>query len=346
MKGYKGESFALYLIVTFASALAFSILYALYGLPIEAVVYGWVLLISFLVVTIGLSFFRSRVKLAELKRCLDGSRASNYQVLPEASLEEAHLFREHLANLGQEILRRENEVDQLMAERQDSVTLWVHQIKTPIAAMRLLLSARDENLSLDLLAVELYKIEQYVELALHLDRLDAPTNDLLLKAVDLKQIITGTIKKMRMLFIGKGIGIQLNLPETLPDDFPRVIGDEKWLGVALEQILSNAIKYTAKGTVSIGLSGPVERDQLPDTIKHWRQGVAVLIEDTGIGISEEDLPRVFEKGYTGYHGRYDKRATGIGLYLTKRALALIGASITIESKVNWGTKVVLWLPVE
>ena len=105
----------------------------------------------------------------------------------------------------------------------------------------------------------------------------------------------------------------------------KVLTDEKWLVFVIEQLLSNAIKYTNKGKISIY---PLEDKKL-------------VIEDTGIGISKEDIPRIFDKGFTGYNGRTDKKATGLGLYLCKNILDKLSHKISIESEVGVKTKVIL-----
>lgn len=112
----------------------------------------------------------------------------------------------------------------------------------------------------------------------------------------------------------------------------QVLTDEKWLEFVIEQILSNAIKYTAGGTISIYLKEEPEKETKE-----------LIIEDTGIGIAPEDLPRIFEKGYTGYNGHADKRSTGIGLYLCRKIMRKLSHEITIESEIGKGTRVHLRL---
>lgn len=203
-------------------------------------------------------------------------------------------------------------------ERKDYYLMWAHQIKTPIAAMRLLLNQTKESFPLQ---EELLKIEQYVEMALHFQRLESMSSDLVLGACNAEKLVRSTVKKFSVLFINKGLSLSLgNLSGT-------ILTDEKWMGVCLEQILSNSIKYTKKGSISIYFS-PEEPNIL-------------VIEDTGMGISSEDLPRIFERGFTGYNGRMDKKSTGIGLYLTKQILDRLGNSIRVESAEGRGTRVLL-----
>ena len=199
--------------------------------------------------------------------------------------------------------------------------LWAHQIKTPIAAMNILLQSgkADEKE----LSAELFKIEQYVEMVLGYLRTEQMTSDLTLKEYELLDVIRQAVRKYSKLFILQKI--KLNLEET---DY-RVVTDEKWFLFALEQILSNALKYTKEGSISIYMD-----KEKSDTL---------IIEDTGIGISPEDLPRVVEKGFTGYNGRSGRKSTGLGLYLTKQILEKLGHTIKLESEVGAGTRVYIYL---
>ena len=148
-------------------------------------------------------------------------------------------------------------------------------------------------------------------------RLNSDTNDYVIRKIECEPIIRTVIRQYAKFFIRKKINIEV---ENLNI---KVLSDEKWLGFVFEQILSNALKYTNEGLIKI----------------YTENGHVLVIEDTGIGIQEEDLPRLFEKGYTGYNGRSDKKSTGLGLYLCKMILTKLGHTITIESKINKGTKV-------
>jgi signal transduction histidine kinase len=199
----------------------------------------------------------------------------------------------------------------------DYFTQWTHQIKTPIAAQRLLLQS-EQNTQSSELEMELFKIEQYVEFVLQYLRLENMSNDLVFKKYELDDIIKQAIRKNAKMFIRKKITLHYS------DVNYTVLTDEKWLLFVIEQILSNALKYTSVGSISIY----IKKKQL-------------IIEDTGIGILEEDLPRVFDKGFTGYNGRAFKQSTGIGLYLCKQILTKLSHEISIESKVGTGTKVII-----
>ena len=218
----------------------------------------------------------------------------------------------------------------------DYYSMWVHQIKTPISAMKLLLEVEREELgqlicddeqsqyllsdNMDSFEDELFRIEEYVSMALQYQRVSSTENDFVLEKVSVDGVIRDTIKKYAKIMIRRHIGI--NYSGTGQD----VYTDGKWLAFMLEQILSNAIKYTPQGVVTI------------ETAEE-KTGFFITIKDTGIGIKAEDLPRVFEKGYTGYNGHADKKATGIGLYLCRQMADKLGHTIRMESEIGKGTKV-------
>jgi len=237
--------------------------------------------------------------------------------LPKGLLEQD--YQQLIHNLYDEKMRIASAADNDKSELVNYYTLWAHQIKTPIAAMRLLLQT-NENPQNNALLVELFKIEQYVEMVLQYLRLDSSSSDYVLKNYQLDEIVRQAVRKYAQLFILKKIRLDF---QTSGID---VLSDEKWLTYVVEQLLSNSLKYTVSGSISI-----------------YSEGKTLIIEDTGIGIAAEDLPRVFEKGFTGYNGRADKKSTGIGLYLVKRILDKLGHTITIESKIGKGTKVLIGL---
>ena len=146
-------------------------------------------------------------------------------------------------------------------------------------------------------------------------RLDSASTDYVIQEYDLDRIVKQAVKKYASQFINKKIQLRYHPLNTT------VLTDEKWLLFVLEQVLSNALKYTPSGSVAIDLESPK----------------TLCIRDTGIGIAPEDLPRVFEKGYTGYNGRSDKKASGIGLYLCRRICRNLGHTITANSSLESGT---------
>ncbi len=205
-------------------------------------------------------------------------------------------------------------------EQREYYTLWVHQIKTPISAMRLLLAEKDDAQA-TLLRQELFKVEQYADLALKFIKLNDVASDLVIEQCDLNEIAHAAVKKYSLLFIYQKLSVRI---ESLDKGVP---SDSMWLGFILGQLLSNAVKYTRTGGVRI-----------------YMNGNALVVEDTGIGIRKEDLPRIFEKGYTGYNGRMDNRASGIGLYLVKRTADALNIQVRVESELGCGTRVRMTFP--
>lgn len=233
---------------------------------------------------------------------------------PESLLEEDY---QNLLNVLMEYNRMQlSENNQKYSDMREYITLWAHQMKTPITAINLLINEFDND-DKNKIKEQLFEIEGYVDTALQFTRLDTMNSDLLLKEYSLMQIVKQGIKYYSKIFISKGISLKLSEFDTT------VVTDEKWLLFVIKQILSNALKYTDEGSISIYTS----------------PNKTLVIEDTGIGISEEDINRIFERGFTGYNGRLDKKATGIGLYLSKQILDKLNHNIKIYSQSGAGTKV-------
>lgn len=307
----------------------------LIGARKQDVVYAAVLDAILLLITVLVGFFRYSSKVKALSNALKRPVEEQAQ-LPEAADDVEILYHRLLEN--QSIARNESESSAAIRQSQmrDYYSMWVHQIKTPISAMKLLLEAEREELgqlicddeqsqcllsdNMDSFEDELFRIEEYVSMALQYQRVSSTENDFVLEKVSVDGVIRDTIKKYAKIMIRRHIG--MNYSGTVQE----VYTDGKWLAFILEQLLSNAIKYTPQGFVKI------------ETAKKANL-FFITIKDTGIGIKAEDLPRVFEKGYTGYNGHADKKATGIGLYLCRQMADKLGHTIRIESEIGKGTKV-------
>lgn len=309
---------ALFILYAIAAALILSIAY----LANQQMVYACytVLLLSFFLLLLllidGAHFMRQRHRLENLAATLlNAARA-----LPEpANALEADYVR-LLQELGCAYDAIRKRLDTAQNDSLEYYTLWVHQIKTPIAALNLVLPQMD-GADAGVIRQELFKIEQYVDLALRYVKLSDISSDLVIECCDLIDIVRESVKKFGVLFVYKKLSVDISPISK------KVISDKRWLCFIVEQILSNAVKYTQSGGVRIRM-----------------QNGRLLIEDCGIGILPEDLPRIFSKGYTGYNGRLDNRASGIGLYLAKKAADALRIAITVESKVGVGTTVALAFP--
>ncbi|MDR4039023.1 MAG: sensor histidine kinase [Evtepia sp.] len=300
-------------------ALSGVLIFWLYGLPGEAIAYLLCLCCigtSFWAVLSFVRFWRKHKILRKMEEAIFVTTED----LPETSTLIEEDYQLLIQRLVRENRQRQAAADSMLEDLTSYYTLWVHQIKTPIAAMDLLLQAGPNRATE--MEIELQKITQYVDMALQYLRLDSTAKDLVLQRCQLDEVVRQTVRKYAKLFILKKI--QLVFQETKWE----VLSDEKWLCFLLEQLLSNALKYTPEGgKISIFLEGETN----------------LVIADTGIGIAPEDLPRVFEKGFTGNNGRMDKKATGIGLYLCRRVTNLLGHTISIASEPGVGTQLRLSL---
>lgn len=288
--------------------------FALYGLPLAAVAYPALLSLLLCLAAAVWDYTRTlrrHRKLSELRT------AANAQLmdLPEpASIGEGDCMAA-IAALRRAASERETADAARYREMVDYYTAWVHQIKTPIAAMRLTLQPDDTHNARRLMS-QLLRIEQYVDMVLMYLRLDEGTSDYVIRACDLDGIIRQSLRKFAGEFIDRKLTLHYE-PLHLS-----VVTDEKWLGFVVEQVLSNALKYTPEGgSITIDAEAPA----------------TLCIRDTGIGITAEDLPRIFDRGYTGRNGRTYWQASGIGLYLCHRICRDLGHTITASSAAGEGT---------
>ena len=287
-------------------------IFFLYGLPVESVGYAAVLCGALGLVLFAVDYVQFLHRHRELARLLAQVKETVLPLPPPRGLleEDYQTLLQALAS-DRNALAMENR--NRLQDMTDYYTLWAHQIKTPIAAMRLLLQEEPRPE----LEGELLKIEQYVEMVLGYLRLGSSSTDYVLRNCDLDKLLRQSIRKYARLFILKKIA--LDFQET----GRQVLTDEKWLAFVFEQLLSNALKYTPSG----------------GRIRVYGDGDTLVIADSGIGIQPEDLPRVFEKGFTGFNGREDKKSTGIGLCLCRQVMDRLNHDISIASRPGQGTLV-------
>lgn len=297
----------------------FAVTFSLYRLPVKAVLYPASLCLLLGAVFIVLDFIRAKRKHAFLRKAKSFSDIVSGPPCKADSIEDED-YQSIIELLKNEHLNSLIAGNKKYAEMIDYYSVWVHQIKTPIASMKLTLQNEDTPLSRKL-SNDLFRIEQYAQMVMTFLRLNSETNDFVIKEYSIDDMIRQAVKK----FSGEFIGRRLSLKYAPINK--KVITDEKWFSFVIEQVLSNALKYTPAGSISIYLEG----------------GDRLCIKDTGIGIAPEDLPRIFEKGYTGYNGRADKKASGIGLYLCKRICTKLGHGIEAQSQVDVGTTVTISL---
>lgn len=291
-------------------------------------------------------YIRYRGKYRELKQLLLAEeRAEN---LPQTSFAMEQVYQQIITAQEAEKRALITQLDEKQQNMADYYTMWTHQIKVPLAAMDLLLQNADGNegkggnisaggdrdkQTAKQLREEVFKTGQYVDMALHYARMESISADLSFTELDVGDLVKGALKKYWLLFSGAGVSLHLE------ECHAQVITDGKWFSFVIEQVLSNALKYTKKGSISIY--------GVDESGRRVTEGCGYLvIEDTGIGIEESDLPRIFERGFTGYNGRLGNKSTGIGLYLCRQIMDRLGLSIRVESRRNEGTKVFLGIAQE
>ena len=305
----RSRAAAILLFVLFAGIMAFS--FSLYHLPVRAVLYPAVLCVLLGLAALAVGFLRA----LRMHKLISGLREMDTE-LPEVRDVEAADYREIVRLLQEQNREARTRAETEMSAMMDYYTLWAHQIKTPIASMRLRLQEDDTPQARTLLS-DLGRIERYVSMVLTYLRLEGSSTDYVIRETDLDSILRPVFKQ----FAGEFISRKLKLDYTPVNK--RVLTDEKWLAFVAEQLISNALKYTPAGSVSVYLEEPA----------------VLCVRDTGIGIAPEDLPRVFERSYTGLTGRADKRASGLGLSLCRQVCDRLGHGLSIESVPDQGTTV-------
>lgn len=287
----------------------------LYGVMTEPLLYASGVSLGLLAGWLAMDYFRERKRHAERLRTAR-SIARDWKSLPDAHSLAEEDYQEIINELGSRMEQLMTEYNTQRQDQLDYYTAWVHQIKTPIAVMKLKLAGdTPEN---RLLLNELLRIEQYVDMVLQYIRLSSQSNDLVIREYSLDELIKESVRKFAPLFLEKRLRL-----DYIPTE-QSVITDKKWFCCILEQLISNAVKYTPSGTVSIGVENGI-----------------LYVADTGIGIAPEDLPRIFERGYTGLNGRIGKKSSGLGLYLVKKAADMLAIPISVESKVGEGSRFML-----
>ena len=326
-----------WLAVILCIALTASATMLLNEIPFVEIAYGLLLCFFITIVALAVGFGRHYSSFRHLQKLQENIIVeSDMMKTPE------YMYERQYQNCVRILAKENNRIRNEMLNRQQDMTeyysMWVHQVKTPIAALKLLI---DEDMAAYMEAEdieesdtrvinehqkrnELFRIEEYIDMALQYTRLGAQTNDFVIERILLDEVIKNSIHKYAKQFIYKKLSLNYESKDIM------AVTDKKWLGFVIDQLLSNAIKYTKQGSITI---------QTEQSTDESGKSVSIIIGDTGIGINAEDLPRICEKGYTGYNGHADKHSTGIGLYLCKEILDKLGHRILVTSEIGKGTRV-------
>ncbi len=295
----------------------FAIMFFLYEIPIGAITYPAILCFFIALVFIIFDYIKKlhiHNKLLEIQK-LEPKLISN---MPKTDNILEYDYQIIIKNLKQNIYNLETTKNKQYSDMIDYYTLWAHQIKTPITSMKLTLKNPSDTLKSQF-QTDLHRIEQYVDMVLAFMRLNSEYSDYIFKEYSLDEIIKTSIKKFSHDFISKKIKLDYLSLNKL------IITDKKWFSLIIEQLLSNALKYTQTGSIKI----------------YCPHDQTLCIRDTGIGIKPEDIPRIFDKGYTGYNGHNARHSSGIGLYICKRICNNLKIKIKVTSEYNKGTSVYL-----
>ena len=306
------KSIAVNIVMCLVTAAVFSVICVLWSYDIRAVAYSLVLCAAIATVPffIGYYSFKSRVKQLE---GIIGDYDTACERLPREKSGAEREWHEIVCSMFAEMKKREREAEEKLKTAENYYTAWAHQVKVPISAIHLILAEADDKTRRDV-GAELTRIEQYTDMIMAYVRLDSSSTDYVFREVQLDSVIKSVIRKYSGMFIRKKLTI------SFEDSSEKVLGDEKWISFILEQLLSNALKYTNRGGIKINVQNGV-----------------VSVSDTGIGIAKEDIPRIFEKGFTGINGRTSGASSGIGLYLIKRVCSEMGYSLSVESEQGEGS---------
>lgn len=318
-----------FLIVLVCSAI-FAFTFWMYGITVAAVLYPALVCMVIMAAAFAIMACSEYGKWKNMQEILQravGDDSEFVKILDTAEIRKQLNTTDEMENELLEIIERlknggmrlNDSMNMKYSDMVDYYTMWVHQIKTPIASMHLILQKEDSEDSRRLRA-ELFRVEQYVQMVLCFLRLDSDFTDYVIKEYRVDDIIRPAVRRLAPQFIMKKLSLEYEQTDEV------ALTDEKWLCFVVEQVLSNAVKYTSAGSISIKCDG----DRL-------------VISDTGIGIAAEDLPRIFDRGYTGFNGRTDRKASGIGLYLCRRICDKLGHSIRAESVAGQGTTITIGL---
>ena len=231
----------------------------------------------------------------------------HYQKLSDVKDDNERLLNEN-RNLKSEMLNQKDDLNAYFL-------MWLHQIKTPMTVSKLLLEKPDETTNTKL-KMQLMYIEQYINMAMNYLKMIDHSTDMDITEVNLDDIIKNLLKKYSLLFIHNHISLEYQSNLTY------VVSDSQWLTILIEQILSNALKYTENGKIAI---------------QYLEEKHALEIRDTGIGIRSEDIPKIFDRGYSGFNGRMNEKSSGLGLYLARKISERLNIQIEVESKLSKGS---------
>jgi signal transduction histidine kinase len=274
-------------------------------------------------------YLRWRSRCRVLSERVKSSREDDWLLLPNPQTVEQQLYQEIIKKLQKRKEKEAEKYDKEQKDYQDFILSWIHEVRLPITACHMLIqnsAGKPVDELADKLEDEIRNIDHLVEQALYYSRIDSFSKDYLISEVPVHQAVRSSVKKYAKLFVAKRIRF------TMPDEELWVHSDSKWLGYIIDQILSNALKYTdGLGAIECAFEENMEEKRL-------------IIRDSGIGIHPEDIGRVFEKGFTGSTGRTERKSTGMGLYLANQMAIKLGHRLSVQSELGTYTQMTIHFP--
>lgn len=298
------------------------------GVSLENIFYINVVSGIFFFSYIVFEYFLKKRYYKQISEIISNNREDIVNRIPEPRTHEEKLFNDMLKTMHNQ---QREEIEGLYEEKkenQEFITTWVHEVKTPISVIRLLIENKEtpDSEVFGSIEEEIDRIEGQVEQALYYSRTDDFSKDYFINEIDLERVVREAVKRNARIFISKRIKVSIDAINIT------ALTDKKWLLFIINQILSNSLKYTSS-------NGSIHISSLEDE-KEKR----LIIEDNGIGIKTEDIHRVFNRGFTGQTGRQYSKSTGMGLYLSKRLARKLGHDIKIESEEGKYTRVIIHFP--
>lgn len=249
------------------------------------------------------------------------------EVLEDADFIEGRVFNDILKEMGRDMNENVKSYREMQEDYREYIEAWVHEIKTPIASAKLIIENNKSPVT-SKIHVQMDRIEGFIEQVLYYSRSNDVSKDYIIRNLDLGVSVRNVIKRNYRDFIVKKIKLNMkDLEKT-------VYSDSKWLEFILNQIIGNSIKYSRKQEPFISIY-----------TEEYQNSISLIIEDNGVGISDKDVGRVFEKGFTGENGRLFGKSTGMGLYLCQNLCKKLAIGIYMESEQQKGTKVKLNFPM-
>ena len=273
-------------------------------------------------------YFNRKCYFQKMKEILDqvDQRYLLGELMPESYRLEDRLYRDMIRRSNKSVIDRIRVVEDQQKDYREYIESWVHEIKAPITSIALMCENHKDNLTRQI-HLENQKIENYVDMALYYARSESVYKDYVIQETDFQKIAVVVLNRNKQYLIQNRVQAEVDCKDV-------AYTDKKWIAFILNQLILNSAKYRKE-----------EGGYIQIRTERYPGGIRLLVIDDGIGIREEDMPRIFEKGFTGSNGRMQERSTGMGLYLCKKLCQNLGIGIYAESEEGKGTKMTLEFPV-